>query len=68
LAEAPAHLTAAGLLLMELSPMLAERARAMATEEFGFGRAEMIKDLAGQSRVLSAQMRPSTVAANSTND
>jgi release factor glutamine methyltransferase len=54
LADANSRLQPNGMLVIELSPMLAEAAAALASGEYGYARVEILKDLAGQPRVLAA--------------
>ena len=56
LADASSRLHPDGMLLIELSPMLAETAAALASGEYGYARVEILKDLAGQPRVLAARV------------
>jgi methylase of polypeptide subunit release factors len=56
LAAAKSRLNPNGMLLIELSPMLAEKAAAMASGEYGYTRVEILKDLAGHPRVLAARV------------
>lgn len=49
-----------GRLIMEISPMIAERTRAILTDSGGFDTPEILPDLAGLARVISARRSPAT--------
>lgn len=53
LVDAPARLNSGGRIMIELSPMIAERCMEIAEEVDGLIDAKLIKDLSGHQRVLS---------------